>query len=249
MNIAGRGQYTVFEIHSRCIQNTLLSLLVAALLGCAQTSGFHTAGGFTPTTPTAQVLLIPPDIELYEITAGGLAEPKANWTKAASGHVFDALNQFLRQREDTLVVYRPPSNDPENMRAYEQLLKLHAAVGQTILIHKYNSLYSLPTKAETFDWSLGDSVDPLYESYNAEYALFIFLRDSYASGERIAVIVAAALLGAGVSGGNQVGFATLVDLSSGDIVWFNLLFRQAGDLRTPAAAQEAVTQLLKGIPL
>jgi hypothetical protein len=41
-----------------------------------------------------------------------------------------------------------------------------------------------------------------------------------------------------------VGFASLVDLETGDIVWFNRLARAHGDLRTPDAAAETVKALV-----
>jgi hypothetical protein len=47
-----------------------------------------------------------------------------------------------------------------------------------------------------------------------------------------------------VPGGSQVGFASVVDLKTGDIVWFNRLIRPQGDLRTPAAAAETVKALV-----
>ena len=45
-------------------------------------------------------------------------------------------------------------------------------------------------------------------------------------------------------GGTQVGFASVVDLKTGDIVWFNRLLRPQGDLRTPEAAAETVRALV-----
>mgnify|MGYP006887600109 CR=1 FL=1 len=88
------------------------------------------------------------------------------------------------------------------------------------------------------------SVAAISRSHEADYALFLYVRDSYASAGRVAVIVVAALMGAGVPGGSQVGFASVVDLKTGDIVWFNRLVRQAGDLRTPDAAAETVRALV-----
>ena len=57
-----------------------------------------------------------------------------------------------------------------------------------------------------------------------------------------------ALLGVGIQGGVQVGYASLVDLQSGDIVWFNKIARGTGDLRTRAPAQETMRLLLVGLP-
>ena len=79
--------------------------------------------------------------------------------------------------------------------------------------------------------------------------MFIYLRDSYSTAGRKALIVASAMLGVSVAGGTQIGFSTLVDLRDGSIVWFNRILKQTGDLRTEEAAYNAVEELIKGIPL
>jgi hypothetical protein len=107
----------------------------------------------------------------------------------------------------------------------------------------------LPTKNERLDWSMGEAVKPMKAKTGADYALFTWIRDSYASGERKAAMIAMALLGAISTGGEQVGYASLVDLNTGRIVWFNDLQRMSGDLRDPQAANETVETLLKGFPV
>ena len=69
-----------------------------------------------------------------------------------------------------------------------------------------------------------------------------------ASNERKVAMLALALLGAISLGGEQVGYASLVDLNTGRIVWFNQLNRMSGDLREPGPAVETVDALLKGFP-
>jgi hypothetical protein len=136
---------------------------------------------------------------------------------------------------------------PENLRDdQEQLVKVHGAIGKTILVTRTFQL--LPTKQGKFDWTLGPVAKTLKETYDADYAMFVFIRDSYSSPGRVAVIIIGAALGIGVPGGAQVGFASLVDLDTGDIVWFNRLARGVGDLRTEAAARETVEVLLKDLP-
>jgi hypothetical protein len=110
-------------------------------------------------------------------------------------------------------------------------------------------VFALPTKAERFDWTLGTDVRQLKDEFAADYALFVYMRDSYASSGRVAVIVIGALLGATVSGGVQVGFSSLVDLRTGEVVWFNRLVSGTGDLRTPVPARRAVEILLADLPL
>ena len=64
-----------------------------------------------------------------------------------------------------------------------------------------------------------------------------------------------AILVAGVSQGHvamqiggETGSAALVDLRSGDIVWFNHVTQGRGELRDPGGSDAVVTQLLDGFP-
>jgi hypothetical protein len=89
---------------------------------------------------------------------------------------------------------------------------------------------------------------PLQAKTGARYAVFIWVRDSYASAERKAAMVAMAILGVGLTGGSQVGYASLVDLETGRVLWFNRLARASGDLREEKAASESLDALLAGFP-
>lgn len=229
----------------------LILLLIAAIAvaGCAQATAFSRTESIRQRPAGVRVLLMRPDIELSELTVGGLREPKADWTAAAEEHVVAALRAELQGKKATLVPYLPPTQNPAREYAHTQLVKLHDIVGGAILIHKYLPALALPTKKDTFDWSLGQGVNVLRDDYGAEYCLFVLFRDSYASAGRKAMMVGAALFGVAIPGGTQVGFASLVDLQSGDILWFNRLINPAGDLRTPEAARKAVQDLLAEVPL
>lgn len=226
------------------------ALLALALCGCAQINAHSTGRALAERTAPARVMLMPPDVILSELTAGGLTEPRADWTEAARGHVSHALALALAERDAAVVPYEAPPAAAEALRhAHDQLFKLHATVGQSILIHQYGQGAQLPTKADGFEWTLGPGARGLAAPEPADYALFVFLRDSYATAGRVALIITAALLGVGLQGGVQVGFASLVDLNSGDIVWFSRLISGSGDLRTAEPAAHAVAQLLRGFPL
>jgi len=226
----------------------LAALAIVLLLGaCAQTQSFLTSGDLAEKPANPHVLIMPTDVELSELTAAGLLEPNAAWTAAGRRNVDAALDALLAQRSAIAVRY--DETDSAAKEAEAQLLKLHSVVGGTILVHKYLPALALPTKKDIFDWSLGDGATALREPYGADYALFIYLRDSFASDSRKALIVVGAVLGIGVSGGHQAGFASLVDLRSGEIIWFNRLVSAAGDLREPELAREATHNLLKDLPL
>ncbi|MBI2161378.1 MAG: hypothetical protein HYU25_13560 [Candidatus Rokubacteria bacterium] len=227
----------------------ILLVFAGALVGgCAQTATTVRTEKWQRIASAARVVLMPPDIELSELSAGGVVELKAEWTERAKGHVLAALRAEIDRRNAHLGPYRAPADNPAREHAHNQLLKLHDQVGRAILVHHYG-VAKLPNKDGKFDWTLGEGAGVLAEDQAADYALFVFLRDSYASAGRKAAIVGAALLGVAMPGGTQWGFASLVDLKSGDLVWFNRLVDPQGDLREPAPAGEAVKKLLADLPL
>jgi hypothetical protein len=46
------------------------------------------------------------------------------------------------------------------------------------------------------------------------------------------------------NGGSQQAFASLVNLKTGEVTWFNLVQSATGDIRTAAGAEKLVTKLL-----
>jgi len=228
----------------RGIGAVLLPLFLAA---CTQTDSFTPRKTFQHPPGTARVRLMPPDLELYELLASGLQEPRAEWTEAAKDNVKTAIADLLRPQDAEILPYIAPVADAAAERRHTQLIKLHDAVGYSILSYQYG-LNELPGKRGNFDWTLGSGAGLLRQEFGADYAMFVFMRDSYSSSGRKALMVGLALLG-GVSGGTQVGFASLADLKTGNIVWFNRLISSIGDLRTPEPAHYAVKQLLQGQPL
>ena len=191
-----------------------------------------------------RVVLATPDIELSELTAGGANAPRADWTKTAIELTGNDIAAALGARGIAVARADTGANPRES-----QIVKLNSAVGQAILLHLYYSPIKLPQKGDALDWTLGPGASLLRDKYHGDYALFVHLRDSYSSTGRQALIGVAALLLVPVPGGFQSGFASLVDLRSGKIVWFNRLLSVNGDLRSPEDAHDTVGELLKGLPL
>lgn len=220
----------------------VLFLFILAATAAAQNKNL--ADGFQALPKNAKVVLMPTDIELFSISAGGVLEPKADWTDAASRHFRTAL---LEEKKllgaTTLELSEKDADDVAEVNT------LHAAIARAISLHHFgaSSLY-LPTKAGKLDWSLGDTVRVIKDKTGADYALFSWIRDSYASGERVATMIVLAAFGVGIGGGAQIGYASLVDLNTGQIVWFNRLQRASGDLREPAKAAETLNALLNNFP-
>lgn len=224
--------------------------LALALSACA-TQSYYTAetlrrdgDGHTP-----RILMMPPDVELYEFDATGNLDVNALWTRDAAAHLTSGTRAHLEDMHIRFASFSPPAEDsPEAMRL-DQVQKLHGAVGTTIRTYHFNQNNRLPTKNGQFDWSLGPEAQALGEHAEADYALFLWVRDSYSTPGRVALRMVAALAGVSVSGGMQLGHASLVDLKTGQVVWFNALHaRQNGDLRDAANARETVALLLDKLP-
>lgn len=131
---------------------------------------------------------------------------------------------------------------------------LHEAVVGAVLAHKYGlGAGKLPTKKEAFEYTLGPGTSALGEVAGANYGLFVMTNDQFASAGRKAMQVAGALgciIGACmiVSGGTHVAYVSLVELQTGNIVWFNLQRGSEGDVREMDGAKEMVATILSGMP-
>ncbi len=221
----------------------LAAVLLAAGAGAQDADIRHLAPGFQTRAAGSTLVLVPAEMELFSISAGGVEEPRADWTDAAQKNFRAALAARGPQLGARVIELGEAQLDE-----FAELLALHRAVAEAVFMHHSRAGRKLPTKRDRLDWSLGDAVAPLHAKTGADYALFTWIRDSYASSERKAAMFAMALLGAVSFGGSQVGYASLVDLRTGRIVWFNDLDRMSGDLREAAAARETVDTLLERFP-
>lgn len=223
----------------------VMCLVPLVLAGCAVTRNVQQIQALESTAAEAPViLLMPPDIRYYEITAGGLALPHAEWTVAARANFSAAVQAFAERSGTEFMVLDDADMSPAEIR----YRKLHEAVGSSVMVHHFGTT-RLPSKDGAFDWSLGPGVQEIGKEHDADYALFTFYRDEQATGGRIAfAILVAAATGVAAPMGAEYGFASLVDLRTGDIVWFNVVEAGHGELRDAESAQAAVAALFRNLP-
>lgn len=220
-------------------------VLVALISGCATTQNAQQIEQLESIFENPRVILMPPDIRYYLLTTGGVSEPHAEWTSSARTNFTNATREFALSIGTDLTIL-----DADDIGTIEfEYEKLHSAVGMTILDHHFG-MTKLPSKGngQVFDWSLGPEISVLAEKYDADYALFVYYRDYQASGGRVAFAILAAAAGAYTQTGSEYGFASLVDLRTGDVVWFNVVGAGSGELRQEAGARAAVRTLFKNIP-
>ena len=224
----------------------------AALLlgGCVQTRQYADTR-FAPPAGDYRLLVMRPDVSVGSVTTGGLTEPRADWTEAARAKLLAALRAQQAARGGKLmVVDRRDSLPGVSATQIADLERLHTAVGNSIALHKYLG-EDLPTKrGKGLDWTLGEQAIALGRRTGMDYALFLHAEDSFASTGRAALQVLGlagcmvVFCAPGMSGGSQFAYASLVDLRTGKVAWFNVLQSRIGDIRTDAGAAEMVERLL-----
>ena len=242
------------------MRHSVVAAAVAAslvLTGCVQTRQFADLQ-FTPPQGDYKLLVLRPDIEVGSVTTGGLVEPRADWTEQARANVITALRAQQQGRGgETMILERRDSLPGVPAEQVANLERLNAAVSQSVALHKYIGL-TLPTKRrQELDYTLGQEAIEFGRKTGYDYALFMHAEDSFASSGRVALQVlgiAGCFIGfcaPNIGGAGQFAYASLVDLRTGEMVWFNVLQAgsqvagiKMGDIRTPDGAAQMVDRLL-----
>lgn len=214
---------------------------------CTTTNVQTTTNEFTASKAESTTLMFTPDVEMSALLASGILEPRADWSENAKNNLQAALQSELEQR-DSKVAYM--GDEATLTEKQVQLLKLKDAVLQA-----NQSFVLLKNKKDTFDLTLGPDAKALSGDENADYALLTSARGSFQTAGKMAVNAALIVLGAATGGGayiqtgQQVATVSLVDLSTGDIVWTNTASLAAADPRDAEGAKKVANTLLKEFPL
>lgn len=247
-------------------------LMYPAAAGAAA-KDYALQGYALPVDKPVTIVLIRPDVNVGELQGGGLPQPNADWTNEARAQIEKALKTELARRNIQFAsmeerVAAAATADPITSPAagqpvaalpadtVDQYRGLHAAVIDSILAHQYGTPGrggKLPTKTNNFAYTMGPGTAALGRIAGANYGLFVMTNDQFASDSRKAMQVAGALgclvgFCVLVSGGIHVSYVSLVELDTGNVVWFNLLRGSKGDVRNEDGAGDMVKAILSRMP-
>src|SRR4051812_28490332 len=115
----------------------LLASTSLALSACVQTRQVADVE-FEPPKGDYSLIVMRPDVSVGLLTAGGLVEPRADWTERARANLLKALAAQQSDRGGRTRILESRSGIA-GVRAEQvaELERLHAAVGASIAIHKY----------------------------------------------------------------------------------------------------------------
>ncbi len=147
------------------MKKLLIAAVLLCLTACTTTAVKTAAPGAAPAPRAdAKVLLVEPDVQLSLLTAAGLQEARSDWSKQGHDNLSASLKQAMQAKAHKFEVM-----DPETSRDGRagQVLRLHDAVGQSIIAFSYLGL-KLPNKHGAFDWTLGDGAQVIGEAHGAD---------------------------------------------------------------------------------
>ncbi|WP_414899810.1 hypothetical protein ACMT1E_09200 [Sphingomonas flavalba] len=232
-----------------------LAICIGVLLGAPADAQERSAvrQGFSLAPHSGKrILVFRPAVSVGAQSTGGMFEPNAAWTEQARRNIDGALERLQTRLGNTIVV--APEAYDEDAPAVQEHMALFAAVSQAVIEYQFFVGNRLPTKKRdnknaVFDWSLGEGVGRLPGAADADYGLFIYNRDAYGSTGR-KVLQVLALLGPGISvkSGEHQGYAGLVDLRTGALLWLNADGAMGGDVREVEGSEKRVRQLLEDFP-
>ncbi|HYN27145.1 MAG TPA: hypothetical protein VES94_02505 [Burkholderiales bacterium] len=229
---------------------------VAVLAGCAATpnaSLHESIAGKTEQRMPRKMLLLPADIRVHEISAGGVVEKVDDWTISASNHAMKSVREIAGSKS----LFEPkevPALADSEKQVLDQHLALYELVAASADFSKSGPFAPWRERAKNFDYTLGPGLTELAERSDLDAAVIVIGSDYISSSGRKATmalgILAAALTGVAVIpvGGTAYVSVGVVDLKSGNLLWFATSRGQTDDLRQEQQVRAVLDKLFTGYP-
>lgn len=200
------------------------------------------------------VVIIPPKVEVYQISTGGVREKMDEWTETAKKNLVEAFEDELEHRAGSVFSFLSMDSLSKEMQSnLKETQALFGVIESSIITHTYGPPEQrFPEKIENFDYSLGTEVTKLSEQ--ADVLILVDGINLLATGGRKAIQTGAIIVGllTGVVAlpqgtGSAISMA-LIDADSGLILWYN---RKGGarDFRDPASVNILVKELFEDFPI
>lgn len=233
----------------RCIFVIFLALLLS---GCATVSFRSHPLLAERIKPVSKIVVMPMDVEVYKVSAGGVRELVDEFTLEAKNNIKTALDNEISQTHNYKLLYLrdlKEVTDTKEKLLFKDALALYVALDTSIITHTYPPNI-FKDKLKNFDYTFGPNLNAINSYGDADTLLFIRGGDYLSSGGRVALMVWAAVMGfTPTNAGPPHLSVALVDPKSGDILWYNSFYPQQGyNFRNKDSVSNFVKILLKGFP-
>jgi hypothetical protein len=195
-----------------------------------------------------KVLLLPPQMFVAELSAGGVIQKQDDWTKAASENLLVAVENFLRGNGQ-FETLRLPVLDNVAAEQVESHIALYDRISYAIYIYGRGDNSGWQQKKTEWDYTLGEGLAFLRVKTGADTALLFTGYDIISSSSRKVATVAISLLRRAVIPlGESFISVGLVDLRTGEIRWMSFDQSMTLDSRDPETAKQLVEDFFETYP-
>ena len=232
-----------------------LLLCVIAVAGCAtgQTSVHREITAASQRGLPKKVLLLPVEIRVHEVSAGGVVEKVDAWSDTASGNAVRYVRHVAVGR-GAFELVESPALSPEDKAQLDQHIALYEVVAGSAYLSRASSIGVWKERAGNFDYTLGPGLEPLAEHTGIDAAMIVIGSDYISTAGRKAAMVMGVLVGAlaGVpivpQGGISFVSVGVVDMRTGNLLWFGTDQSSATDFRNERGLHQMLDRMFQTYP-
>jgi hypothetical protein len=227
-----------------------LILVMASVLATpalAAMSAVNPALTQSPAARPKKVVLLPPQVFVYELSAGGVPTRMADWEASARDNLAAAATRLSREA-GLFELVPAPALDPLLADQLEAHIGLYERVAQSVFVYGRGDQDAWAHKKNEFDYTVGPGLAFLRQQTGADAALIVLGSDYISSGGRRAAFIAGLMLGVVMPLGQSFITAGIVDLTTGDVLWMSFDSSASMDSRTPADVDALMHDLYQTWP-
>ncbi len=194
-----------------------------------------------------KVVLLPPQVFVFELSAGGVPTRMADWEALARDNLGGAARRIAETDGLFELVPVPPlaADEAEQLAAH---IGLYDRVAQSVFVYGRGEQSAWAHKKNEFDYTLGPGLAFLRERTGADAALIVLGSDFISSGGRKAAFIAGLALGLIMPLGQSFITAGIVDLHTGDVQWMSFDSSSRIDTRDAADVDDLMHALYQTWP-
>lgn len=195
-----------------------------------------------------KVVVLPVNIEVIEVTAGGVKEEVPEWSSAASENVIKSLSAAIKKTPNLKEV-KAPNFKGKTANMINEHLALYKLVVNTALDVGWEH------KVRRFDYGIGKGLSKLRKITGADAAILVYGRDHVSTAGRKTKAVLSYIPIVNIFTGNTPSLGDsyvhvgVVDLKTGNLLWMNSEYRDdSSDLRKLNDTTEIVNTVFEWYP-
>ena len=198
-------------------------------------------------TRPKKIVLLPPQVFVYELSAGGVPTRMADWEATARDNLSAAATRLAHDLNLFELTPVPPL-EAASLDQLEAHIGLYDRVAWSVFVYGRGEQAAWAHKKNEFDYTVGPGLAFLREQTGADAAMIVLGSNFISSGGRKAAFVAGLLLGVVMPLGQSFMTAGIVDLKTGDVQWMSFDSSNSMDSRNSSDVDGLMRAFFKTYP-